>query len=487
MTHPFRDVAIVGVFNTHQARRLPGTTLRPSRSRRRSVPSPTPGIDAGDVDGVVGQAAADAVLELGLGPCVRRPSGLGIPAIVDAAALIATGQCRVVLVLAGGAGLRSHGSAAPWTTPPNELVAGFGLFTAAEFALMARRHMVTYGTTEHQLATAAAVIRTNGHHNPEAVYHGRGPFTAGGHPGVAPGGGALPPPRLRHDLRGRVRARAGPAPTSHGMDHGGRSGSSAAAATATGPPTPWRPSGTSPRVRACEPAGWVGSRSGRRPPSPWPGSVRGDVDVAEFYDPFSFEIIRQLEAYGFCEPGEGGPMVESGAIGPGGSAAGHHRRRHDVLQPPGDRGTAVPAGDAWRAAAARRVSAACRSTAQRSRCARTAAPVRCSPTCCSWARSAREHRRMPACSPRRRPASPCPVRPRGPSRSGSGCREGRLVLPMCSACGARALRAFAVCPQCTSTDAGLGAERRPGNAVQLDGGLASSPPGASSCPTPPRS
>jgi uncharacterized protein len=33
----------------------------------------------------------------------------------------------------------------------------------------------------------------------------------------------------------------------------------------------------------------------------------------------------------------------------------------------------------------------------------------------------------------------------------TGCREGRLVLPLCSSCGARALRAFAVCPQCTTT------------------------------------
>jgi acetyl-CoA acetyltransferase len=49
------------------------------------------------------------------------------------------------------------------------------------------------------------------------------------------------------------------------------------------------------------------------------GLAPGDVDVAEFYDPFSFEIIRQLEAYGFCGPGEGGPRVESGAIGPGGT------------------------------------------------------------------------------------------------------------------------------------------------------------------------
>ena len=33
----------------------------------------------------------------------------------------------------------------------------------------------------------------------------------------------------------------------------------------------------------------------------------------------------------------------------------------------------------------------------------------------------------------------------------SGARQGRLVLPLCSACGARALRAFAVCPQCAAT------------------------------------
>ncbi len=36
----------------------------------------------------------------------------------------------------------------------------------------------------------------------------------------------------------------------------------------------------------------------------------------------------------------------------------------------------------------------------------------------------------------------------------SGCLENRLVLPLCSACGARALRAFAVCPQCSATALG---------------------------------
>ena len=66
---------------------------------------------------------------------------------------------------------------APWTRPANEFVVGFGMFTAAEFALIARRHMHVYGTTPESLATVAATIRNNGHVNPEAVYYGRGPFT----------------------------------------------------------------------------------------------------------------------------------------------------------------------------------------------------------------------------------------------------------------------------------------------------------------------
>ncbi len=49
------------------------------------------------------------------------------------------------------------------------------------------------------------------------------------------------------------------------------------------------------------------------------GLTRADVDVLELYDPFSFEIIRQLEAFGFCEAGEGGPFVEDGHIAIDGS------------------------------------------------------------------------------------------------------------------------------------------------------------------------
>lgn len=43
-----------------------------------------------------------------------------------------------------------------------------------------------------------------------------------------------------------------------------------------------------------------------------------DIDVACIYDHFSPMVVLQLEDYGFCKRGEGGPFVESGAIRPGG-------------------------------------------------------------------------------------------------------------------------------------------------------------------------
>jgi len=65
------------------------------------------------------------------------------------------------------------------------------------------------------------------------------------------------------------------------------------------------------------PNGRIGDRAARTAFT-MAGLGPDDVDVCELYDPFSFEIIRQVEAFGFCEPGDGGPFVVSGAIEPGG-------------------------------------------------------------------------------------------------------------------------------------------------------------------------
>ncbi len=49
------------------------------------------------------------------------------------------------------------------------------------------------------------------------------------------------------------------------------------------------------------------------------GLKLSDVQVAELYDCYTFTVLVSLEDYGFCEKGEGGAFVSSGAIGPQGS------------------------------------------------------------------------------------------------------------------------------------------------------------------------
>jgi acetyl-CoA acetyltransferase len=43
-----------------------------------------------------------------------------------------------------------------------------------------------------------------------------------------------------------------------------------------------------------------------------------DVDCAQIYDCFTYMVLTQLEDYGFCKKGDGGPFVASGALRMGG-------------------------------------------------------------------------------------------------------------------------------------------------------------------------
>jgi acetyl-CoA acetyltransferase len=48
------------------------------------------------------------------------------------------------------------------------------------------------------------------------------------------------------------------------------------------------------------------------------GVKHSEIDVAEIYDCFTFNMLCQLEDLGFCKKGEGGPFVEGGRIALGG-------------------------------------------------------------------------------------------------------------------------------------------------------------------------
>jgi acetyl-CoA acetyltransferase len=232
----------------------------------------------------------------------------GIPALVDAAGAILTGQATTVLITGGQAGVLGGGRVASYTQPGNEFVAPFGAFTAAHFALVAQRHLARYPHARRGAAEIAATIRNTGSANPDAIMHGRGPFTAedvlGATPVVDPftlldlclaseGGAAIVVTTLE-------RARDLPRPP----------------VVLLGAGMEWL------RQQYVDPPRYeqvwsIGARAAATAFGQ-AGIGPSDVDVAQLYDVNSLEVARQFEALGFCGPGEGTDFASATGIGPDG-------------------------------------------------------------------------------------------------------------------------------------------------------------------------
>lgn len=315
-----RTAAIVGVHNTRQGRRLEGETSRGLALKAIRGALDDAGLSLDDVDGIsAGPLSTTLIYDLRIGPAWQG-LGFGVSMITEAAAAIEHGMADVVVLVAAQAGeYRDHQATAPWTRPENEFVAPWGMFTAAEFALIARRHMHVYGTTREHLSMVAATIRNNGSRNPEAVYYQRGPFTTdditASRPVADPfhlldcattseGGCALVVANVdKVDAASRPIYVLGSGADFHGPSY-------------QHPPA-WDLVGRR-GDHGHYVNGVVGRRAAERAFS-HAGLRPDDVDVLELYDPFSFEIIRQLEAFGFCGEGEGGPFVADGHIAIDGS------------------------------------------------------------------------------------------------------------------------------------------------------------------------
>jgi acetyl-CoA acetyltransferase len=309
-----RKAAIAGIYNTAQGRRLEGETTRRLIVEAVLGALADAGLTLDDVDGITSEQTASLMYDLRLGP-VWQGSTFGIGMVTEAVMAIEYGLAEVVVLVAAQAeAYRDHAATAPWTRPENEFVAPWGMFTAAEFALIARRHMEVYGTTREQLSVVAATIRNNGSANPAAVYAGRGPFT----PDDIVASRMIADPF--HLLDCATTSEGGCALVIANVDRIIDSQTSrqpiyvlGSGADFMGPsyqhPPAWDLTGRG----GGEPNGMVG-RHAADVAFTQAGLSRGDVDVLELYDPFSFEIIRQLEAFRFCPDGEGGPFVEDGHI-----------------------------------------------------------------------------------------------------------------------------------------------------------------------------
>jgi acetyl-CoA acetyltransferase len=299
------------------------------------------GLDMDDVDGLASFAedrneAVFIAAELGL-PALRFANmvwmpggGGGCAAISNAAMAVETGQAEVVVVYRslcqgqffrfGQAGRAA--AALPDPEPPtvqqaNSLMLasmGFAmpyglLMAAAAYALPTRRHMHLYGTTCEQLGTLAVTFREHASRNPRAVMGAR-PMTLDDYlasPMIAD------PHRLfdcclESDgacavvVTTEERARDLP----HGRVEILASEQGAPKGYAFGPFTNANIADELYATGGCEEmAGRLWGKAGVGP---------GDVDVAQIYDHFTGCVLMQLEDYGFCKRGEGGPFIESGAL-----------------------------------------------------------------------------------------------------------------------------------------------------------------------------
>lgn len=316
---PLAGVAIAGVGMTRQARRLDDRTSLSVSLEAAKLALRDAGMTVRDVDGIAARwpgpggtvfhpGSADWAGMLGIHVSwIGDTYPQGVPAVLDAAAAISAGLCHTVLITGGQAGVMAaeQGKVASYTRPANEFVEPFGSFTSVQFALVAQRYLHHYPHAREAMAEVAATIRNIGHANPEAVMYGRGPYTAqdilDAPPIVDPftrlelclaneGAAALVVTTLE-------RARDCPRPPVVVLGGGAE----------------WM------RQQYVDPARYeevwtVGAKAARRAYA-MAGIGPEDVDIVQFYDVNSAEVLRQYEALGFCEVGEGADFARERGIG----------------------------------------------------------------------------------------------------------------------------------------------------------------------------
>jgi acetyl-CoA acetyltransferase len=234
-------------------------------------------------------------------------------AIANAAAAIVAGMAEVVMVYKvitqpPHARFGAAYGLATAADPYADFHRSFGLIAPAQFfALLFRRHMECYGTTPLHLAEVAVATRAHALRNPKALM--RTPLSVAEHQRARP----IADPFRLYDCCQENDGGAVILVTSAERAQHLRQRPVHILAAAQGGDSGWGQGLTSQNARAD-----LYATSGHRPLARRLYAMAGigpaDVDVALLYDHFSGMVILQLEDYGFCGVGEGGPFVASGAM-----------------------------------------------------------------------------------------------------------------------------------------------------------------------------
>ncbi|MER5391991.1 thiolase family protein [Saccharopolyspora sp. NPDC002686] len=282
------------------------------------------GLELSDVDGLLTNTGTPGAVGVDLQSQLQLPDlrllseiqsfGASAGAMVSHASMaVQAGMADVVVCVFADAPLREgEGSAAAYTgrglpTGFAGLVPAAGLTSVnAVYALAARRHMETYGTTSEQLGAIAVAQRAWAAMNPLAQM--REPITVDDHQASRWIAEPL------HLLDCCLVSNGGIAVVVTSADR---------AAQLRQPPVHvlgfaqghvGYPNARDERFGLVSAAAQAGPAALKMA-----GLDISDVDVAELYDCYTYTALLTLEDYGFCAKGEGGPFAASGALGPGGS------------------------------------------------------------------------------------------------------------------------------------------------------------------------
>jgi acetyl-CoA acetyltransferase len=280
------------------------------------------GLQPHDIDGVIPYATGDAVVEdfitnlnlpdLRLSATTPLGGASAIASIQLAIAAIYAGIANHVLVPIGrngysGERIGNRVQELPQFRLIGEFEMPMGLIAPPQlYAQMARRHMDLYGTTSEQLGEIAITMRNHALLNDNAIM--KEPLTLEDHQNSrmisdpyrlfdccleSDGGAAV-------IISGTERAKDMAQPPIYIMGVAEGHPDSPSAITQ-------RPDLTS-----------FGTAKAAARVFEMAGVKHSEIDVAEIYDCFTFNMLCQLEDLGFCKKGEGGPFVEGGRIALGG-------------------------------------------------------------------------------------------------------------------------------------------------------------------------
>jgi len=244
--------------------------------------------------------------------------------LLSATTAVACGIATNVLCVAGWNGYsamrlsalgQAAGAAAGSPVPMSAMISKlrdfempYGVFVPAQwYAPMAMRHMHEYGTTSRQMGAVAVACRKHAQLNEKAIMRGR-PMTIEDHQNSRM---VVSPFRLFDcslETDGAAAAVVTSAERAQDMKHR----PVYIMGVAEGHPVPVD------QVAGRRDMFKVGLSYAAPRAFAMAGITPKDIDVAEIYDCFTWSVICQLEAMGFCNRGEGGPFVEGGRIELGG-------------------------------------------------------------------------------------------------------------------------------------------------------------------------